>query len=195
MTRAPAVRAAPVPAGLALRKIHHPDPSWYVRLFRAIGAEWLWFSRLRLGEEELAAIIQSPLVDIFVLESDGVEKGFFELDRREWPTLEIAFFGIAADLIGHGAGAWMMAEALARAWSYAPERVTLHTCTLDHPRALGFYLRAGFTAWKRSIAIADDPRLTGLLPRSAARHVPLIALPAGNQTGSGRPTRQAVRRR
>jgi GNAT superfamily N-acetyltransferase len=176
MTEAPTPRCLTVPEGLKLRlrKVNRPDPAWYTQLFRAIGREWLWFSRLLLTEGELAAIIQSPAVDIFALESDGIEKGFVELDRREFPEIEIAFFGLAADLIGKGAGTWMMAEALRRAWSHGPERVTLHTCTLDHPRALGFYLRAGFTAWKRSIEIADDPRLTGLLPRSAAPHFPPI---------------------
>jgi hypothetical protein len=52
--------------------------------------------------------------------------------------------------------------------------VTVHTCTLDHPNALGFYLRSGFTPYARSVEIADDPRLHGVLPRSAAPHVPVM---------------------
>jgi len=39
---------------------------------------------------------------------------------------------------------------------------------------LPFYLRAGFTAYKREIEIADDPRLTGALRRDATPDVPII---------------------
>ena len=54
-------------------------------------------------------------------------------------------------------------------------RVWVHTCTLDHPRALSFYLQAGFVAYERAVEVADDPRLTGEAPRTAAPHVPVIA--------------------
>jgi hypothetical protein len=39
---------------------------------------------------------------------------------------------------------------------------------------LSFFLRSGFTAYKRSIEVADDPRLKGFLPRDAAPRVPVI---------------------
>lgn len=35
-------------------------------------------------------------------------------------------------------------EAVQRAWALAPNRVWLHTCTLDHPAALSNYLARGF---------------------------------------------------
>jgi hypothetical protein len=35
-------------------------------------------------------------------------------------------------------------------------------------------LRSGFTPYARSMEIADDPRLTGLLRRTAAPHVPIV---------------------
>jgi hypothetical protein len=50
----------------------------------------------------------------------------------------------------------------------------LHTCTLDHPRAVPFYLRSGFRPFKREIEIFDDPRALGKLPRDAAPDVPLF---------------------
>jgi hypothetical protein len=53
-------------------------------------------------------------------------------------------------------------------------RVWLHTCSFDHPAALAFYQRAGFRPFRRQIEIADDPRLDGTVPRSAAAHVPII---------------------
>jgi hypothetical protein len=52
----------------------------------------------------------------------------------------------------------------------------VHTCTLDHPDALAFYLRSGFHAYARRVEVADDPRLTGLIPRAVAAHVPIIEM-------------------
>jgi len=41
--------------------------------------------------------------------------------------------------------------AIDRAWSYQPERLWLHTCTEDHPKALPNYLKAGFKIFKEEI--------------------------------------------
>ena len=40
----------------------------------------------------------------------------------------------------------------------------MHTCTLDHPRALGMYQRVGFSPYKQETVQIDDPRLSGLFP-------------------------------
>jgi hypothetical protein len=68
-----------------------------------------------------------------------------------------------------------MAEALMRAWVPGVERVWVHTCTLDHPHALGFYRAQGFVATARTVETFPDPRLTGLLPADCAPQVPLLA--------------------
>src|SRR4029079_4426303 len=44
-----------------------PDPTEYRRLYRAVGEQWLWFSRLLLTDAELAAIIGSPVVEVLEL--------------------------------------------------------------------------------------------------------------------------------
>ena len=50
----------------------------------------------------------------------------------------------------------------------------VHTCTLDHPGALGFYRRNGFTPFARAIETFADPRLIDVLPRDTAPQTPLI---------------------
>lgn len=77
-------------------------------------------------------------------------------------------------LIGTGAARFLMNRALERAWSRDVRRVRVHTCTLDHPSALAFYQRSGFRPFRRQIEIADDPRLDGVAPRTAAKHVPIV---------------------
>jgi GNAT superfamily N-acetyltransferase len=87
----------------------------------------------------------------------------------------LGFFGVADTLIGTGAGRWMMNRALERAWSLPIRRFWVHTCTLDHPAAVEFYRRSGFTAFRRQIEVFDDPRLLGYLPTTAAPQIPVIA--------------------
>ena len=53
-------------------------------------------------------------------------------------------------------------------------RFWVHTCTGDSPQAIGFYTSCGFTPYKRAIEVADDPRLSGLLGRDKAPHVPVL---------------------
>jgi GNAT superfamily N-acetyltransferase len=155
---------------------HRPDLDWYKKLFRAVGEEWLWFSRLQMRDEELRSILHNDAVDVFALETGGKEKGILELDRRPPEEIEVAFLGVTPDLIGQGAGRFLLSRALEIAWSHRPRRVTLHTCTLDHPRALDFYRSAGFVPYKRAVEIAPDPRLGGILPLAAAKHCPILTV-------------------
>jgi len=169
--RAPLTEAPP---GLFFRRAERPDLNWYRNLYRAVGQDWLWFSRQRMSDEELARTIHDPRVDVYALSLNQEDKGLLELDRRTDSEIEIAYFGLTADLVGRGAGQYFMHQALAAAWAHHPQRVWVHTCTLDHPRALAFYLKAGFVPYKRAVEVADDPRLTGETPTTAAPHIPLI---------------------
>jgi GNAT superfamily N-acetyltransferase len=177
MSAPPPVRPLPDPPGLALRRVERPELAWYRDLYRRVGTDWLWFSRLVMPDEEVLAVIRDPAVEVYALESGGRAEGLLELDRREPPDVELAFFGLTAGLVGQGAGRWLMARALQLAWRHRPRRVWVHTCTLDHPAALAFYQRSGFVAYKRAVEIADDPRLLGLAPRDSAPWLPLIGEP------------------
>jgi GNAT superfamily N-acetyltransferase len=164
---------------LSLRRIPHPDVDAYRTLFRRIGQDWLWFSRLIMSDEELAAIIDDPAVELFaVVDELGTEIGMLELDFREPGECELAFVGILPELAGRGHGRWLLGESLRLAWRDGIRRVHVHTCTLDHPAALPAYRSAGFTACKRAIERFPDPRLRGVLPKSAAPQVPLLGTEA-----------------
>jgi GNAT superfamily N-acetyltransferase len=173
MTERPVPIADPVGAW-ALRKVETPDLDWFRDLHRRVGEEWFWFSRIRMSDAELAAIIQAPLVEVHALVHKGRDEGVLELDFRDAGQCEIVYFGVTAPLIGRGAARWLMNRALELAWSRPVARVWLHTCTFDHPGAISFYQRSGFRAFRRQIEVADDPRLDGTAPRHVAKHVPII---------------------
>jgi len=168
--------AADVPASrLSLRRVQQPPLNEYRRLFRLIGAPWLWFSRLIMADSKLAAIIHDPRVELHVVvDETGTEAGMLELDFRQPGECELAFVGLVPELSGKGHGRWLLAEALRLAWRESVTRVHVHTCTLDHPAALAAYRRAGFTAYKRAVERFPDPRLLGILPLDCAPQVPLL---------------------
>jgi GNAT superfamily N-acetyltransferase len=170
MTAPPA--PAPVPAS-ALRMVRWEafDPGRYRDLFARVGARWLWFSRLAMGEDELVAKAGEVHE---VIGPDGESAGMLELDFAAPGLCQIRFLGLVPDLAGRGHGRWLFAETLARAWAPGIARVVVHTCSLDHPAALPAYLKAGFTAYARAFESFPDPRLTGLLPRDAAPQLPLV---------------------
>ena len=169
-------RPQPLSAG-PLRLVQWPTPDLvkYRTLFARVGTPWLWFSRAVMPDKELAAIIGNPAVEVFAItDPRGIEVGMLELDFSDLPNCEIAYFGLVPELNGSGHGRWLMAETLARAWRKDVSRVWVHTCTLDHPSALGFYRAQGLVPFKREVETFPDPRLTGHLPRDAAPQVPLL---------------------
>jgi GNAT superfamily N-acetyltransferase len=170
----PDAAAVPAKPEWCLERCSQPDVQWYRSLFLVVGKEWLWFSRLQMTDDALRSVIHDRAVDIFCFKISGEDKGILELDGREMPDIEIAFIGLTPETIGHGAGKFLLDQAIRLAWSRRPRRVLVHTCTLDHPRALPLYCAAGFVPYKRAIEVAADPRLDGTLPLTAAAHVPLI---------------------
>ena len=173
--RAPAPARPEVEApGWELKREVQADLDWYRDLFRRVGEEWLWFSRLTMPDDELAGILRDPRIEVYALWRDGRAEGLLELSFREEGACELVFFGLTPALVGTGAGRWMMNRAIASAWAKPIERFWVHTCTLDHPGAVSFYLRSGFAAIRRQIEIAPDPRLTGLAAITAAPHAPII---------------------
>ncbi len=159
-----------------LERWDRPALDRYRTLFARVGAPWLWFSRLTMTDAALAAIIHDAGIAVHaVVDPAGIEIGMVELDRRAPGVCEISYFGLVPELAGQGHGRWLMAETLARAWAKGVERVWLHTCTLDHPAALGFYRAQGFEATKRTIETFPDPRAVGLLPMASAPQIPYLA--------------------
>jgi GNAT superfamily N-acetyltransferase len=166
----------PLPKGCVLAREIDMSTGAYRSLFKAVGADWLWFSRISMAEADLAAIIHHPQVEISVLREGNKAIGLLELDFRQTPNCEIAFFGLVDGHVGKGLGKAMMQAAIASAFdgTRLTKRLTVHTCTLDHPSALGFYRAAGFIPVRQEVEIASDPRLDGRLPETAGRHIPLF---------------------
>ena len=170
MTQRPVPR--PLPASrLGIRRWANINPAQYRQLFERVGGPWLWFSRLQMDDATLAQNIGELHA---VVDRSGIEVGMIELDFSEAGTCLIRFLGLVPELAGKGNGDWLISQTLSLAWRQEVTCVRVHTCSLDHPAALPVYLKAGFLPYQRAFESFPDPRLLGLLPRSAAPQIPLI---------------------
>jgi len=159
---------------LALLRAERCTISFYRYLYNTVGEPWLWELRRRMSDDDLRAIIEDERVEIFVAYAGGVPAGYVELDRRTPGIADIAYLGLVPEFIGRGLGPWLLDWAVDAGWALAgTARMTVNTCTFDHPKALLMYQRAGFVPVRQEARQLSDPRLTGLLPRSSAPHVPL----------------------
>lgn len=172
--RARPEKATIVDVPLVLVRLTAKDLQDYRRLFRLIGEDWMWVSRLEMDDDAVRAILSDSAVEVYALQDGERHVGLLELDFRVSGECELVFFGLARDAIGKGVGRFLMNEAIAKAWAQPIDRFWLHTCNFDHPAAFAFYQRSGFRPYALMVEVHDDPRLTGLLPKTAAPHVPLL---------------------
>jgi GNAT superfamily N-acetyltransferase len=145
MKRPPASYAhVPMNRNVALIRAHDMPLHFYRYLMDRVGRKWQWVNALRLSDEELSKKIHSPGRDIRVLYLDGAPAGFFDIKPHLPEEAELAYFGMMDHATGQGLGRWFLGAAIEAAWSKGPRRVSVQTCTLDHPAALPLYQKLGF---------------------------------------------------
>jgi GNAT superfamily N-acetyltransferase len=140
--------------------VHRPAISVpaYRRLYEAVGYRWYWRDRNAWSDDRLATHLARPEISVWECLVDSESAGYFELEKRDDGSVEIAYFGLAEGFIGRGAGKAMLTKAAREAWALGASRVWLHTCTLDSPHALPNYRARGFSPFKteRYLAQMDD---------------------------------------
>ncbi len=164
-------RPAPGPAlppDATLVRVECCSVSFYRYLYGTVGAAYVWWLRRTLADHALDALLRDPGVAIHVLYRGGEPAGFFELDRRTRPTVNLGYFGLMPHAVGQGLGSAFLSAAIQAAWDFEPpaRALTVNTCTADHPRALPGYIRAGFQPVRQLHEVWDVPTRLGLsIPR------------------------------
>jgi GNAT superfamily N-acetyltransferase len=120
----------------------------YRQLYREVGEPWYWHDRLEWSDEKLARHLASPDVGVWELLVAGESAGYFELQRHDDASVEIAYFGLTPTFMDRGLGGALLTRAVEEAFAMDARRVWLHTCTLDSPRALPTYHARGFRAYR-----------------------------------------------
>ena len=151
-----------LPAGADIVRLARCTVPFYRYLYATVGAPHVWWLRRTLPDDVLAGIIGHPAVSVHVLYRDGEPAGFFELDRRPHPTVNLSYFGLMPHAVGLGLGTAFLGAAVQEAWTDGTQAVTVNTCTADHPRAMPGYLRAGFVPVRHLDEVWDVPTHLGL---------------------------------
>ena len=129
---------------VALLRARGMPAHFYRYLIDRVGRKWHWVNALRLSDAELGKKLAEPAREIRVLHLDGVPVGLFELAPQQPDAVELVYFGLTEAATGQGLGRWFLGAAIEAAWAMNPARVTVQTCTLDHPAALPLYQKMGF---------------------------------------------------
>jgi len=138
-----------------VERVRFCPAAFFRYLYAEVGRAYRWTDRLRWSDEQVRAYLDAGDVALYVLYVDGAPAGYFELRHHPDRSIEVAYFGLMGDYIGRGLGGWLLTQAAQTAWAELPDRVWLHTCTLDHPNALPNYLRRGFQPVRREVYQVD----------------------------------------
>ena len=123
--------------------------SFYRFLYREVGRFYHWTDRLVWTDDQIRAHLARPEITLWVIYTGGSPAGYFELERHDDGSIEVAYFGLLPEFLGRGLGKHLLSEAVERAWAAGANRVWLHTCTLDDPAALPNYMARGFAPFKQ----------------------------------------------
>jgi GNAT superfamily N-acetyltransferase len=162
MDRPPAGPSPGLPPGYQVVAVRGPTVGFYRYLYDTVGADYVWWLRRTMPDDALARLLREPKVSIQVLYGDGQPGGFFELDGRSWPDVNLSYFGLMPHAIGAGMGYAFLRSAVDAVWRQAPRGMTVNTCTADHPRALPTYLRAGFRPLRQVREVWNVPLRLGM---------------------------------
>src|SRR5258705_14007373 len=129
--------------------------------YRTVGEAFLWLDGGVWWDEESRSPLPAPAIQLFVATrragTQPALAGWYELRRVvEDDSVEVAYFGIVAAEFGRGFGKHLLSSAVRDAWALGPNRVWLHTCTLDHPNALPNYIARGFTPYRTETYEVDS---------------------------------------
>lgn len=151
----------PARSDAAVKKVEIPTPVINHFFFVNVGRPWKWYSRLKWTLADWKNLVEKETVTTWIGYIKGSPFGYIELVRQA-ESVEIAFFGLLPQYIGMGLGGFLLSEAIRLAWELNPQRVWVHTCTLDYKYALNNYLARGLTIYKQEkkteqVPDDDDP--------------------------------------
>lgn len=148
-------RAAPRP-DLAVVRVERPLPELNRFFYTAIGGACYWIDRLPWTYADWFTYLDRPELQTWLITEGGVPAGYFELEKQT-DDVEIVYFGLLPTFVENGVGGWALTQAVEKAWAFDARRVWVHTCDLDHPRALANYLARGFRLYKTETKMETLP--------------------------------------
>ena len=139
----------------------NPSDSYFIELvepsdfqlnkffYKNVGKNYHWIDRLVWTEKQWIAYTSDKKVKTYVLKNNNDFAGYFELifhqDKNE---IEIAYLGLLEEYQNKKLGSYLLSSAIKNSFLKKPNRVWVHTCSLDHKNALNNYLSRGMKVFK-----------------------------------------------
>jgi hypothetical protein len=167
MRHAPTEPAPELPDGVRVDLATDVSPEYARFLYGLVGGPWRWTDRLGWSRQQWLDELSVPGTEFWILYGGGVPLGYLHLQpvrQSDGIHVEIRYFGLAEQAIGHGLGGRLLAHGVQAAWSVSdrtdlPEvsRVWVHTCSLDGPAALANYQARGLVICGVEESDEDQP--------------------------------------
>ena len=122
--------------------------------YKNIGKKHHWVDRLVWNDKQWTDYTDNKKVKTFVLKKQEDLVGYYELiSHLDQNETEIAYFGILEEYQNQKLGSFLLTSAIKNSFLSNPNRVWVHTCSLDHENALGNYLSRGMKLFKKETII------------------------------------------
>ena len=120
--------------------------------YKNVGKKHNWVDRLTWTEEQWIKYASDKKVKTYVLKSNEDLAGYFELIFHiEKKEVEIAYLGLLEEYQNKKLGSFLLSSAIKNSFRENPNRVWVHTCSLDHKNALHNYIDRGMKIFKKEI--------------------------------------------
>ena len=129
--------------------VNPPDFQINKFFYKNVGKNHHWVDRLIWAESEWIKYVNDSKVDTYILKNLEDIFGYFELiHHKSNNEVEIAYLGLLEKYINKKLGSYLLSSAIKKSFLKNPNRVWVHTCSLDHKNALNNYLSRGMKVFK-----------------------------------------------
>ena len=139
-----------VEEGYSIKLVEPVDFQLNKFFYKNIGKKHHWVDRLTWTEKQWIEYISNKKIKTYVLKKNEDLAGYFELiihdDKKE---VEIAYFGLLEEFQNKKLGSFLLSSAIKNSFFNKPNRVWVHTCSLDHKNALKNYISRGMKIFKK----------------------------------------------
>ena len=118
--------------------------------YKNVGKNHHWVDRLMWTENQWIEYTSSKEVETYVLKNNNDLAGFFEIiSHIKENEVEIAYLGLLKEYQNQNLGSFLLSSAIKISFLKKPQRVWVHTCSLDHKNALNNYISRGMKVFKK----------------------------------------------
>ena len=138
------------PKGYLIQLVKPVDFQLNKFFYKNVGKKHYWVDRLIWTEKQWIQYTSNEKVKTYVLKKNDDLAGYFELiihkDKNE---VEIAYLGLLEEYQNQKLGSYLLSSAIKNSFLTNPQRVWVHTCSLDHKNALTNYIARGMKIFKK----------------------------------------------